>query len=97
MIYPQKHLSVFIFLLLILAAGVCSCTPGEKEKATGKTSSEESPRNASLAALLKEMNIYQFKELTPAPDFELESISGEMVSLRQQRGKVVMLSFWASW
>lgn len=32
-----------------------------------------------------------------APDFELESIDGERVSLSQFRGKVVVVNFWATW
>lgn len=32
-----------------------------------------------------------------APDFELESASGEMVSLSQFRGQPVVVNFWATW
>lgn len=34
---------------------------------------------------------------TLAPDFTLKSESGENIRLSEQRGKVVMLNFWASW
>ena len=32
-----------------------------------------------------------------APDFELLSTDGELVSLSSQRGKVVVVNFWATW
>jgi thiol-disulfide isomerase/thioredoxin len=34
---------------------------------------------------------------SPAPDWELHTFSGETVSLKSLRGKVVVLDFWASW
>ena len=33
----------------------------------------------------------------PAPDFTLKDINGETVSLKDFRGKVVLLDFWATW
>jgi peroxiredoxin len=33
----------------------------------------------------------------PAPDFTLHSMGGSNLRLREQRGQVVMLNFWASW
>ncbi len=33
----------------------------------------------------------------PVPDIMLPNIEGEMVSLSGTRGKIVLLSFWASW
>jgi peroxiredoxin len=32
-----------------------------------------------------------------APDFTLSDLSGQMTSLQQYRGKVVLLDFWATW
>ncbi len=37
------------------------------------------------------------REGAPAPDFTLESISGEKVRLSEMHGRVVLLNFWASW
>lgn len=34
---------------------------------------------------------------TPAPDFELQSLDGESVSLSGLQGHPVMLNFWATW
>ncbi len=33
----------------------------------------------------------------PAPDFDLETLSGNRVSLKDFRGKPVLLNFWATW
>lgn len=33
----------------------------------------------------------------PAPDFSLQSFSGEQVSLSDHQGDVVMINFWATW
>src|SRR3974390_1545268 len=33
----------------------------------------------------------------PAPDFQLATLSGELATLAQYRGKKVVISFWASW
>ncbi len=32
-----------------------------------------------------------------APDFSLENLKGEKVTLKEYRGKVVLLDFWATW
>jgi len=37
------------------------------------------------------------EEIYPAPDFELEDISGGWVNLSDQKESVVLLCFWASW
>jgi peroxiredoxin len=34
---------------------------------------------------------------TPAPDFTLKSLDGPNLRLQEQRGKVVLLNFWATW
>lgn len=33
----------------------------------------------------------------PAPDFTLKSLSGANLNLTEQRGKIIVLNFWASW
>jgi peroxiredoxin len=33
----------------------------------------------------------------PAPDFSLQDIDGKKFSLKEYRGKVVLLNFWATW
>ena len=34
---------------------------------------------------------------TPAPDFTLATTTGELVSMSDLRGKVILLNFWGTW
>lgn len=40
---------------------------------------------------------YADESRSQAPDFSLRTLSGERVKLSDYRGKVVLLSFWATW
>jgi thiol-disulfide isomerase/thioredoxin len=42
-------------------------------------------------------SIIELKIGKAAPNFELENISGETVSLENLSGKIVLLDFWATW
>lgn len=40
---------------------------------------------------------YDIEVGQPAPNFTLENLDGEEVSLEDYKGKIVMLNFWATW
>ena len=47
-----------------------------------------------------ERYLFELRNLLPgmkAPDFETENLQGKTVQLSQQRGKVTLLVFWATW
>lgn len=53
-----------------------------------------------LAATLGLVNAEAIAVVMPqssAPDFTLRTISGPNVRLKEQRGKVVLVNFWATW
>ena len=45
----------------------------------------------------KQMGIVKPKLVKQAPDFALPDINGDIVSLKDFRGKPVLLNFWATW
>ncbi|MTI69362.1 MAG: redoxin domain-containing protein [Firmicutes bacterium] len=45
----------------------------------------------------KETDDVEIKVGKKAPDFTLENLQGEKVSLSDYEGKIVMLNFWATW
>jgi peroxiredoxin len=43
------------------------------------------------------MKINHIDDPAPSPDFSLMSLEGKQVNLSEFDGKVVLLSFWATW
>jgi DsbE subfamily thiol:disulfide oxidoreductase len=42
-------------------------------------------------------NLQEMKDHAPAPPFTLPNLEGKKVNLKEFRGKLLMLNFWASW
>jgi thiol-disulfide isomerase/thioredoxin len=73
--------------LMFLLAAVFSCC-GAVNAQTGS----KPPVDYTVISRLQEL-----KDLGPAPDFTLLNPDGRKVSLKDFRGKVVFLNFWATW
>ncbi len=41
--------------------------------------------------------IQAYSQPQACPDFTLEDLTGKMVNIREFRGRVVILNFWATW
>jgi cytochrome oxidase Cu insertion factor (SCO1/SenC/PrrC family) len=53
--------------------------------------------DVSISDLMSSMNIYQIENPEPSPDFSLMSLDGDQINLSEFNGKVVLMSFWATW
>jgi peroxiredoxin len=60
-----------------------------------------SPNVQSPAAVVQggtnQLRLEILKTPTPAPDFVLKGPAGNQINLRELRGKVVFVNFWATW
>jgi peroxiredoxin len=43
------------------------------------------------------MIFHAYAKPIPSPDFPLENIQGKMVDIRDHRGQVTLINFWATW
>jgi peroxiredoxin len=50
-----------------------------------------------LASLMQAAGLRAVDQPQPADDFQLPSLDGQQLRLQDQRGKVVLLNFWATW
>ena len=77
-------LSITIWLLILVAS---SDAFFHKKKATAPANEE----------YFKKLGIEKPEKVIRAPDFSLEDLSGRRLGLKDLRGKVVFVNFWATW
>ncbi|MBR5176683.1 MAG: redoxin domain-containing protein [Bacteroidales bacterium] len=84
-----KSSAVVLMLIAVLSLPSCKRTP---KKTVDEAATTES---------VEDLDAQYAKDLlakgTPAPDFTLQTLDGKELSLKDFRGKYVVLDFWASW
>ncbi len=93
MMNTRKLLPIALTLLMLIAVA-CGSQPTAESTTPAPTATPlitvettEAPAAAPTAN----------PHAVPAPDFTLQTLDGDSVSLSDYRGKLVMLNFWASW
>jgi peroxiredoxin len=102
---PRKAALVVIAILAVAAAGVgllASAKPPSSESPVVSTAPAESaaalaPSTAAIDAALRELDLVKPNRVKTAEDFELPALDGGTFRLADQRGKVVLVNFWATW
>ena len=90
----QKQVSLLLcFLTTLAAVAISSNVNADVFKPI---------KDSKILKPLKNANIYghKFEAVavgTTTPDFTLKSLSGQNIRLEEHRGKVVIITFWASW
>jgi len=72
----------------------CESTNGSPQEFNVSTSGVS---DSGISNLLKTLEMYEFRNPVKAPDFELTSLDGRKIRLRDYRGRVILLNFWATW
>lgn len=83
----SRFLKQILFMLSIAVLLLACRTPNERTSQKTQTTTKEAADSQSSSQ-------QEFKE---APDFTLETMEGNTFTLSDQKGKVVVLNFWATW
>ncbi len=88
-----------IFAILVLSTILftsCKEKPGQKKAAiTKENAPDKEPVN--INKLLNDLDFSLPRQELKAANFSFEDLKGKKVSLKDYQGKVIFLTFWASW
>jgi len=93
----KKNYSIYLLVFVVLCSAVFGCRQEREEPLSEARPASGADVDSRVAELLVALKMYRFDVIQEAPPFELQSVTGETVSLHQYRGKVVLLSFWTTW
>jgi peroxiredoxin len=81
---PNRGRPVFLAVLLVLSLATIALGVWLLAEQRQQISAQSRPASGAVAR-------------SPAPDFELTTSDGQVIRLKDLRGKVVLLNFWATW
>jgi peroxiredoxin len=72
--------------------------PAGSRSNAGDTSAGSTPKSGlSLEAAVRELDLIRPARPKRADDFAVTLVQGDTLKLKEQRGKAVMVNFWATW
>lgn len=93
----RNILFIVVLLVILIVVGTAGSlirgylTSSDTADASSKVADDD------IKDLMALMNMYHIENPVIPPDFNLKSLAGKNIQLSSQRGKVVLLSFWATW
>jgi peroxiredoxin len=99
LIQRRYTLAIVLLGLLVVAAVILwdYLRPPSNPPETSHARDSAAGPSTGLDALFASLGIHRPAEPSEAPDFTLKSIEGQAVRLRELRGKLVLVNFWATW
>ena len=94
--YLDAGLVAIIIILIVLIAMMLK-SPAEEQTVEQDAGNTLGGYPDSTPQTLLAMEETEEVQTEPALDFELQVLTGEMVSLSDFRGKPVLINFWATW
>jgi hypothetical protein len=94
-IVHKHYISILFIIILLIIACIGLFDIGKAAADNGIKGDSQTTKD--ISDLMGSMNIFELSEVKASPDFSLMSIAEEQINLRQQKGNVVLLSFWATW
>lgn len=94
----KSALQLWIMLALIVAILVVLFIPFEGEEGAAQatdTTEQSEPQTTETEDIYAATTL--IKEGMEAPDFTVEMFDGKRITLKEERGKVVLVNFWATW
>jgi peroxiredoxin len=102
---PRKAALLLVAVLVVAAAGVGLLASAKPQSSESPAAPAErsgaattlAPSTSKLDAAIRELDLVKPSRAKAAEDFTLPALNGGTFSLADQRGKMVLVNFWATW